>query len=145
MLRRIAALLMVLLFAGQALAGGIVGSVDAISNGLSQSDEAACPMGSTGEGDGMACCALGTSPTGSMAAMICCEVKCGESTSGAQFNFTPQTITLAPPVVAIRVISLVTLSETASSPSSISFRSAENHLLHHYPPDLFLSQSAFLI
>jgi hypothetical protein len=145
MLKRMAALLMVLLFAGQAMAGGIVCSLDAINNGLSPNNEAACPMEGTTDCDEMACCALGTSPTGSMAAMICCETVCGESTSGAQFNFTPQTITLAPPVVAIRVISLVSLDETATSTASVSMRSAENHRLHYHPPAIFLSHSAFLI
>ena len=145
MLKRIAALLMALLFVGQALAGGVVCSIDALSNGFDNTSEMSCPMQGESDCDEMACCALGTTPTGSMAAMICCEVKCGESTSGAQFNFTPQTLTLAPPVVMIRVVSLVPLREVEASIISIPIKSAENNLLHHNPPDLFLSQSAFLI
>ncbi len=145
MLKRMAALLMILLFAGQALAGGIVCGIDALSNGFDNASEMSCPMQGESDGDEMACCALGQSPTGSVAAMICCEVKCGESTGGAQFDFTPQTLTLAPPVVMIRVVSLVPLREVEASITSIPIKSAENHLLHHNPPDLFLSQSAFLI
>ena len=145
MLKRVAALLMVLLFAGQALAGGIVCGIDAISNGLRLTDEAACSMQSTGECDGMACCMHGKSPTGSVVAMICCEVKCGESTSGAQFNFAPQTLSLAPSGVVIRLVSLESLSKVTDSGAAVSFRSAENNLLHHDPPDLFLSNSTFLI
>lgn len=145
MLKRVAALLMVLLFAGQALAGGIVCGVDAISNGFSHADEAACSMQSSGECDEMACCLQGKSPTGSVVAMICCEVKCGESTGGAQFNFTPQTLALAPPLVTIRLISLDVLSEAAASNAIVTVRSAENNLLHSDPPDLFLSNSTFLI
>jgi hypothetical protein len=143
MLKRVAALLMVLLFVGQALAGGIVCGIDALSNGFDNAGAMSCPMQGESDCDEMACCALGQSPTGSVVAMICCEVKCGESTGGAQFNFTPQTLTLAPPVLIIRVVSLVAL--TAASLSSLSIRSAENHLLHHHPPDLFLCNSAFLI
>ena len=126
---------MVLLFAGQALAGGIACGIEAISNGFDN----------TSKCDDMACCALGKSPTGSMVAMICCEIKCGESTSGAQFNFTPQTLTFASPVVIIRVVSLVPLREVEAATASLSIRAAEHNLLHHDPPDLFLSHSTFLI
>ena len=146
MLRRIAALLLLLVITGQAMAGGIACGVEAISNGLNE--QTACKMQSQGDCEGMAemaCCALGQSPTGSIAAMICCEVKCGESTSGAQFNFTPQRLMFAPPVVTIRVVSLVPWSEVEASATSIPIRSAENHLLHHHPPDLFLSNATFLI
>lgn len=145
MLKRVAALLMVLLFAGQALAGGIVCGIDAISKGLSHSEEASCSMQDMGECDGMACCLQGKSPTGAVVAMICCEVKCGESTSGAQFTFAPQTLAPAPSVVTIRLISLDALSEVEASNAIVSVRSAENNLLHHDPPDLFLSNSTFLI
>ena len=136
---------MILLFAGQALAGGIMCGIDTLSNGFDNTSEMSCPIQGESECDEMACCAQGQSPTGSVVAMICCEVKCGESTGGAQFNFTPQTLTLAPPVLIIRVVSLVPLNETAASRSSLSIRSAENHLLHHHPPDLFLCNSSFLI
>jgi len=144
MLKRVAALIMVLLFAGQAMAGGIVCGAEAISNGLNQSSEETCPMEKSGECD-MACCMQGKSPTGSIVAMICCEVKCGESTGGAQFNFTPPTIALAPPVVAIRLVSLDALDEAEASLAAISLRSAENNFLHHEHPSIFLQNSAFLI
>ncbi len=144
MLKRVAALIMVLLFAGQALAGGLVCGVEAISNSLNHSSEDACPMEKSGECD-MACCLQGKSPTGSIVAMICCEVKCGESTGGAQFNFTPLTLAPAPPVVAIRLISLDALGEAEASLAAISIRSAENDFLHQEPPLIFLQNSAFLI
>jgi hypothetical protein len=145
MLKRVAALIIVLLFAGQAMAGGIMCGVEAISNGLNQSNEsseAACPMEKSGECD-MACCRQGKSPTGSIVAMVCCEVKCGESTGGAQFNFTPLTIALALPVIAIRLVSLDSLSEAEASLSAVSLRSVENDFLHHDPPDLFLQTPPF--
>jgi|SRR5215471_12979708 len=147
MLKRVAALIMVLLFAGQAMAGGIVCGVEAISNGLNQSSESSedtCPMEKSGGCD-MACCLQGKSPTGSIVAMICCEVKCGESTGGAQFNFTPLNIVTAPSVVAIRVVSLDALSEAEASVAAVSLRSAENNFLHHEPPLIFLQNSTFLI
>jgi hypothetical protein len=118
--------------------------IDAISNGLNQSSEAACPMEEPGECN-MACCMQGKSPTGSIVAMVCCEVKCGESTGGAQFNFTPPTIAPAPPVVAIRLVSLDALSEAEASVAAVSLRSAENNFLRHESPLIFLENSAFLI
>jgi hypothetical protein len=136
---------MILLFAGQSLAGGIVCGVDAISNGFSRSDEAAYPMQSTGGCDEMACCAQGQAPTGSVVAMVCCEVVCGEPTGGAQFNFTPPAPLPAPPVVTVRFVSLDALGEVEASNAALSARSAESSLLRHHPPDLFLSHSAFLI
>jgi hypothetical protein len=145
MLKRVAALLMVLLFAGQALAGGIVCSIDALSNGFDSTSEMSCPMQGEGDCENMACCAQGKSPTGAVVAMACCEIKCGESTSGALFNFTPQTLAIAPSPTVIRIVSLDALSEAESSAAAVSIRSAENNLLHHDPPDLFVSHSSFLI
>jgi len=144
MLKRVAALLMILLIAGQALAGGIVCGIDALSKGFDSASEMSCPMQAEGECGEMACCALGKSPTGSVAAMVCCELVCGESTGGAQLNFAPQTPVCAPPILTIRLISLDSLSKPTDS-AAVSFRSAENNLLHHDPPDLFLSNSTFLI
>lgn len=135
---------MVLLFAGQALAGGIVCGIEAISNGFDSTDEATCSMQDMGDCGQMACCLQGKSPTGLIVAMICCEVKCGESTGGAQLNFAPQTPACAPPIVAIRLIPLESLSKPMDS-AAVSFRSAENNFLHRDPPDLFLSNSTFLI
>jgi hypothetical protein len=145
MLKRIAALLMVLLFAGQASAGGIACGVDAISDVFNDTGEITCPMQSTGEDGEMACCMQGKSPTGAMVAMICCEVKCGESTGGAQFNFAPLVLALAPSFISVRLVSLDTLSEAEASASAVSLRSAENNFLHHDPPALFLQNSIFLI
>lgn len=136
---------MVLLFTSQALAGGIVCSVDALSNGLGGETEMACPMQGQDGCEAMACCAQGKSPTGSIVAMVCCEVVCGESTSGSQFNFTPQTLAFAPPVLSYRAVEFDSLSSDTNSAFSVFLRSAENHLLSHDPPDLFLVNSTFLI
>lgn len=145
MLNRVAALLMVLLFAGQALAGGIACGVDALSNGIDQASETSCSMQSADVCEDMACCLLGKSPTGSVVAMACCEIKCGESTSGALFDFTPLTPAITPSFTAIRIVSLDASSETESATANVSVKSAESNLLHHDPPDLFLSNSTFLI
>src|SRR5262245_52808660 len=115
MLKRVIALLMLLLFAGQASADGVVCGVEVISNAFSQMGEESCPMKGKGDCDKMACCMRGKSPTGAMVSMICCEVKCGESTGGAQFNFTPLTLAFAPPITPIRFLSLNTLSDAEVS------------------------------
>jgi hypothetical protein len=143
MLKRVAALLMVLLFAGQAMAGGIVCGVGAISKSFNHTDEAACPMHSEGECDETACCAQGKSPTGALAAMICCEVKCGESTGGAQFDFDLQKLVPAPSVVSVRAVLLDAMGEAETA--VVSIKSAAHKLLYHDPPDLYLSNSTFLI
>ncbi len=143
MLKRIAALFLVLLFAGQALAGGIVCGVDAISKSFNHTDEAACSLQSMGECDEMACCAQGKSPTGALAAMVCCEVKCGESTGGAQFDFAPQKLVPASRVISVRTVLLDTMCEAETA--VVSIKSTAYKLLHHDPPDLFLSNSTFLI
>jgi hypothetical protein len=143
MLKRVAALLMVLLFAGQAMAGGIVCGVDTINKCFNHTNEAACPTQSAGECDETACCARGKSPTGALAAMICCEVKCGESTGGALFDFAPQTLIPAPRVIRLRTVSLDATgwAETAV----VSIKTAAYKILHHDPPDLYLSNSTLLI
>jgi len=143
MLRRIAALIMVLMIAGQALAGGIACGLDALSNGLGGKTEMACPMHGQDDCEAMACCAQGKSPTGALAAMICCEVKCGESTGGAQFEFAPQTPVPAQRVVSIRAVLLDAMGEAETA--VVSIKSAAYNLLHHDPPDLYLSNSTFLI
>ena len=145
MLRRIAALIMVLIITSQALAGGIACGLDAINNSLGGKTEMASPMQGQGECESMACCAQGKSPTGSVVAMICCEVVCGESTGGAQFNFTPQTLAFAPPILRYRAVGFDSLSSDTDSAFSVFLRSAENNLLSHDPPDLFLVNSTFLI
>jgi hypothetical protein len=142
MLKRVAALLMVLLLAGQVMAGGIVYGVDAISEGFNHT-EAACPTQGAGDWDEMACCAQGKSPTGAVAAMICCEVKCGESTGGAQYDFAPQPLIPAPRVFSIRAVLLDAMGEAEIA--VVSIKSATYKLLHHDPPDLYLSNSTFLI
>ena len=143
MLMRVAALLMILLFASQALAGGIACGVGVISKSFNHADEAACQMQGVGECDEMACCEQGKSPTGALAAMVCCEVKCGESTGGAQFNFAPQTPIPTPRVISVRAVLLDAMGEAETA--VVSIKSAAYKLLHHDPPDLYLSNSTFLI
>jgi len=144
MLKRIAVLLMILLFAGQALAGGIVCGIDALGD-LNRSNEETCQMEKPDCCDDMACCMQGQSPTGSIVAMICCEVRCGESTGGAQFDFAPLNLAPAPPLIVVSPVSLDALSEIAASLAAVSLRSAENSSHYHDPPSLFLQNSAFLI
>ena len=144
-MKRIAALIVVLVIAGQAMAGGIACGIDTLSKSLNSTNKMACPMQNQGDCEDMACCAKGKSPTGSVAAMVCCEVFCGESTGGAQFNFTPQTLAIAPPVISYRTVGFDSLSSDADSTFSVFLRSAENDLLTHAPPDLFLFNSTFLI
>jgi len=145
MLRRIAALIVVLIITGQALAGGIACGIDTFNNGLGSNAEMACPMQEPDGCGSMACCAQGKSPTGSIVAMICCEVVCGESTGGSQFNFTPHTLAFAPPILRYRAVEFDSLSSDNDSAFSVFLRSAENDLLSHDPPDLFLVNSTFLI
>jgi hypothetical protein len=145
MLRRIAALLLVLLMAGQALAGAVVCGIDALHNKFDGSSEMSYPMQGEGECAEMACCALGKSPIGSVAAMVCCELICGESTGGAQFNFTPPLLLLAPPVITHRASTPHSLSAESANAFSVFLKSADNALLAQDPPDLFLANSTFLI
>lgn len=145
MLRRIAAFIVILVIAGQAMAGGIACGIETLSKGLNNADEMACPMQSQGDCKEMACCAQGKSPTGSVVATVCCEVFCGESTGGSQFDFTPQTLAFAPPVLSYRTIIFVSLNSDTDSAFSVFLRSTENSLLSHDPPDLFLVNSIFLI
>ena len=145
MLRRIAALILVLIIASQAMAGGIACGIDALSKAISDEDEMACAMQGDGDCKDMACCMQGKSPTGSVVAMVCCEVICGESTGGSQFNFIPQTRAFAPPVLRYRAVEFDSHSSDTNSAFSVFLRSAENDLLFHDPPDLFLINSTFLI
>jgi hypothetical protein len=143
MSKRIVALLMILLFAGQASAGGIACVNDMDSKTLNRADEATCSMQSMSECNEMACCTLGKSPTGALAAMICCEAPCGESTGGAQFDFAPQTLIPAPRLIKVRAVLLDAMGEAETA--VVSIKSAAYKLLHHDPPDFYLSNSIFLI
>jgi hypothetical protein len=143
MSKRIVALLMILLFAGHVWAGGIACGNNTISKTLNRADEATCSMQNVSERDEMACCALGKSPSGALAAMICCEVKCGESTGGAQFDFAPQTLIPAPRLFKVRAVLLDAMGEAETA--AVSIKSAAYKLLHHDPPDFYLSNSTFLI
>ncbi len=149
MLKHITALILVLLFAGLAPVGGSLCGVDAIGNSFNHAGEAACPMQSAARYDEMACCAQVKSPTGAMAAMKCCEVKCcceapyGESPGGAQFDFAPQTLIHEPRVISVRAVLLDAMGEAETA--VVSIKSAAYKLLHHDPPDFYLSNSRFLI
>jgi hypothetical protein len=145
MLKRFTALILVLIIASQALAGGIACGIDALSKVLSDGDEMACSMQGDGDCKDMACCMQGKSPTGSVVAMVCCEVICGESTGGSQFDFIPQALAFAPPVLRYRAVEFDSHSSDTNPAFSVFLRSAENDLLSHDPPDLFLVNSTFLI
>jgi hypothetical protein len=57
---------------------------------------------------------------GAPAAIICCEVKCGESTGGAQFDFAPQTLVPAPRFVSVRSVLLDAMGEAEAAVVSIN-------------------------
>ena len=136
---------MVLFIAGQALAGGIVCGIDVLNNKFDGAIEMSCPTQREGGCDEMACCALGKSPTGSVAAMVCCELICGESTGGSQFNFPPQLLVLAPAAVTHRASTPLSLDSESTNAFSVFLKSADNALLAQDPPDLYLANSTFLI
>ena len=81
--------------------------------------------------------------TWTLAAMMCCEVKCGESTGGAEFEFAPQTLISEDRVLIVRRILLDATGEAETA--VVSIKSAAYKLLHHDPPDLYLFNSMFLI
>jgi hypothetical protein len=142
MSKRIPALVFVLLFAGKALAGGVMCGAGAICKSFDR--EAACLMQDMSEGDEMACCAQGKSPTGAMAAMkCCCGAPYGESTGDAQLDFAPQPLIPAPRIVRVRPSLLDAMGEAETA--VIAIKSAAYKLLHHDPPDFYLSNSTFLI
>jgi hypothetical protein len=143
MLKRTAAFIFVLLLASQAMARGIVRGADAISRSFNHTEEAACPIQNASEGHAVDCCAHEKSPTWTLAAMMCCEVKCGESTGGAEFEFAPQTLISEDRVLIVRTILLDAMGEAETA--VVSIKSAAYKLLHHDPPDLYLFNSMFLI
>ncbi len=146
--KHVTALILILLFAGQAPAGGSACGVGAISKSFNHADEAACPMLGAARYDEMACCAQGVSPIDSAAAP-CCEAPCrcvapyGESSGGAQFDFHPQTLIPAPRIVRIRAVLLDAMGEAETA--VVTIKSAAYKLLHQDPPDFYLSNSTFLI
>jgi hypothetical protein len=139
MSKRITALVFVLLFAGKAMAGGAVCGGAAICESFDSMGEAECLAQSMSEGDEMACC----KQEKSLAGMLCCEVKCGESTDSAEFDFAAQTLIPAPRVIVVRTILLDAIGEDETA--VVSIKSAAYKLLHHDPPDLYLTNSTFLI
>jgi len=141
--KRIAALVFVLLFASNALAGGTVCGVGAICKGFNHADEAACLMQSMREGKETACCKHEKSAAGSLAGMLCREVICGESTNSTEFDFATQTLIPTPRVFSVRAILLDAMGEAETA--AVSIKSADHKLLHHDPPDLYLFNATFLI
>jgi hypothetical protein len=83
------------------------------------------------------------SPAGALPGMLCCEVICGEATDSAEFDFAAQTLVPAPRVFSVRTILLDAMGEAETA--VVSIKSAAYKLLHHDPPDLYLSNSTFLI
>jgi hypothetical protein len=141
--KRIAALIFVLLFAGKALAGGAMCGAGAICKSFSGPYEAECLTQSMSEGDEMDCCAQEQSPASGMAGMLCCEVKCGEAPESAEFDFAAQTLIPAPRILSVREVLLDAMGEAETA--AVSIKSADYKLLHHDPPDLYISNSTFLI
>jgi hypothetical protein len=141
--KRIAALVFVLLFASKALAGGAMCGVGAICKSFNDPYEAACLTQSMSEGDEMDCCAHEKSPAGALPGMLCCEVICGEATDSAEFDSATQTLIPAPRVFSVRTVLLDAMGEAETA--VVSIKSADYKLLHHDPPDLYISNSTFLI
>jgi hypothetical protein len=141
--KRLAALVFVLLFASNALAGGTVCGAGAICKSFDRAGEAACLTQIMREGAEMACCEQEESPAGALSEMICCDVICGESADSAEFDFAAQSLIPAPRVIVVRTILLYAIGETETEAASI--KSADYKLLHHDPPDLYLFNSTFLI
>jgi hypothetical protein len=141
--KRLAALVFVLLFASNALAAGAVCGSGAICKSLNNADDAAGSMQGISEGDEMTCCRQGKSPECAVAGQICCELKCGESADSAEFDFAAQTLTPALRAIFVRAVLLDAIDEADTA--AVSIKSADYKLLHHDPPDLYLSNSTFLI
>src|SRR5215475_5408830 len=141
--KRITALVFVLLFASNALAGGAMCGVGAICRSFNNTYEAACLTQSMGEGDERECCARAKSPAGARAGMRCYEVKCCEAADSAEFDFATQALIPAPRIFSVRTILLDAMGEAETA--VVSIKSADYKLLHHDPPDLYISNSTFLI
>jgi hypothetical protein len=139
MSKRITALVFVLLFAGKAMAGGAVCGGGAICKSFDRADEAACLAQSVSESDEIACC----EQEKSLGGLLCCEVKCGGSADSAEFDFAAQTLIPAPRVIVVRTILLDAIGEAETA--VVSIKSADYKLLHHDLPDLYLTNSTFLI
>ena len=129
MLKRLAAFFIVLVFAGQTLAGGF-----------------ACDGDGGHSAEEMACCKLAKSNAGATMAMLCCQTVCGEPTSGTP---GPQSETPshgqqvpAPSVADIPATAFHLLFATVHP---LSKRSADALLLQLDPPALYLHNSTFLI
>ena len=129
MFKRLSALFIVLLFAGQTLAGGFACDGDADK--------------SMGE---MACCAQAQSANASPVAMLCCQTVCGEPTSGMpgpQSETPGQSPQVTPPLVAVEPIPTF---DALLAVVALSSKRAPDILLEQPdPPALYLHNSAFLI
>lgn len=127
MLKHFAATLIVLAFASQSLAGGFV-----------------CDESGAYSAAEMACCEQAKSPTGSTAAILCCQVVCGELTdasSGPQSNAAKHQQQL--PARAIVANSVFRID--SSYPGNGPLKSTDALRVEHSPPALYLHNSSFLI
>ncbi len=127
MLKRFATLSIVLVFAGQAFAAGAV-----------------CDKRDGGNATEMACCEQASSPLASPTTAICCQVVCGEPTSGTpgaeSSGAKQQQVVIAPLPAAVRVASFEPLPIAI-----LSKRSTDDLLLQLDPPALHLYNSIFRI
>lgn len=127
MLKHFAATLIVLAFAGQSLAGGFV-----------------CDESGAYSDAEMACCKQAKSPTGSTAAILCCQVVCGELTdgwSGPQSNAARHPQQVPAPVIVAKSVFQINLLFPGNAP----VKSADALRVQHSPPALYLHNSSFLI
>lgn len=129
MFKRLAAFFIVLAFASQTLAGGV-----------------ACDSSDRSSASEMACCAQARSASASPVAIMCCQIVCGEPTSGTP---GPQSETPtggqqvpSPTVVDIPVATFKLLLAVIAP---VSKDRADALLLELDPPALYLHNSVFLI
>ena len=125
MLKRVAALIMVLAFASQVLAGAF-----------------ACKGDHSSPAE-MACCALAKSGNASPAAVICCETVCGEPTNGNPGTHSETKVRPHVPAFVPAVFAVPALIQLPVVP--VTTRSCDAALLYRDPPALYLHNSAFLI
>jgi hypothetical protein len=130
MLKRLAALSLVLVFASQALAGGI--NMCFSSEGNSHAD--------------MACCKQVQSGTATSAQMLCCEILCGARSGGFPGSQSTSSVNVPTPVISVVVHPVALLKPQDSLASALfSKRRADAPLDHFNPPDIYLQNNAFLI
>lgn len=130
MYKRFIALGIILIFASQILAGEFECAASGDHQGMAE----------------MACCAQAKSAAASPVAMMCCEIVCGETTSGppgpqsetpGRSPQVPAPAVASGPAIAFDLLLAVAVRDAKSM--------AYAFIQDHDPPALYLHNSAFLI